>query len=193
MTFDEWFPTTILCDTLSDDTLDGIQSELTKVLPDILRTDMSNPWKDNVLTNYKVGKSNNIIDEYNLRSFKTKIVDNVNQMLDYYEAQETGFIITGAWVNVYPPGAFQFEHEHPGSDISGVYYYQSNGNDGDIVFRNPNPYAFGNNFDKSKNQVVNYTPMTGKMILFPSWMTHRVDLNKSESDRISIAFNIKLV
>ena len=33
--------------------------------------------------------------------------------------------------------------------------------------------------------------MEGGMILFPSHLAHRVNENKSDEDRISIAFNIK--
>jgi hypothetical protein len=32
-------------------------------------------------------------------------------------------------------------------------------------------------------------PVTGDLLIFPSWLLHRVNLSRSEEDRISIAFN----
>jgi ectoine hydroxylase-related dioxygenase (phytanoyl-CoA dioxygenase family) len=49
------------------------------------------------------------------------------------------------------------------------------------------------NFKKENNAYLSYyfDPMEGGMILFPSHLAHRVNENKSDEDRISIAFNIK--
>lgn len=33
-------------------------------------------------------------------------------------------------------------------------------------------------------------PEAGRMYVFPGWMEHGVEVNESESDRVSIAFNV---
>jgi uncharacterized protein (TIGR02466 family) len=32
-------------------------------------------------------------------------------------------------------------------------------------------------------------PVTGDLLIFPSWLLHRVNMSRSEEERISIAFN----
>ena len=32
-------------------------------------------------------------------------------------------------------------------------------------------------------------PVTGDLLIFPSWLLHRVNMSQSDEDRISIAFN----
>ena len=191
MIFDNWFPLVILRDDISGESFQKIQLEIKNALPEILNLDLSNPWKDTVQTSFKFD-NNNIIESFNFECLKSKIIDNVNHMLDEYDSLAYGFKLTESWINISKHGNFQFEHDHPECDISGVYYYQADTNSGNIVFRNPNPYAFGKNFNKTKTQTVSYEPIAGRMILFPSWLTHRVDINNANTDRVSFTFNIKL-
>jgi len=75
--------------------------------------------------------------------------------------------------------------------ISGTYYYQTSGDDGDIVFRTPNPFVelelfpLGGTVDK----LYNIKPKVGKIVLFPGWLSHKVESNITDNDRISISFN----
>jgi uncharacterized protein (TIGR02466 family) len=45
-----------------------------------------------------------------------------------------------------------------------------------------------------KNYVshLSFNPSAGKMIIFPSHLYHYVESNKSDEDRISIAFNLNI-
>ena len=91
---------------------------------------------------------------------------------------------------------FQFEHDHTGpfsnNVLSGIYYYKTNGSDGDLVFMSPNPFQLSgiSSFGDSE---VRFKPEEGKLLLFPPWLRHRVEINKTEHIRISIAFNLKLL
>ena len=38
-----------------------------------------------------------------------------------------------------------------------------------------------------------FTPIEGRILLFPSSLEHEVEENKSDEDRISYSFNIKLI
>jgi len=41
------------------------------------------------------------------------------------------------------------------------------------------------------NAVQAHLPIRGgRFLLFPSWVVHSVDINRSDSERISIAFNV---
>ena len=98
--------------------------------------------------------------------------------------------IKQSWCNISNRDAFQHFHVHGDMDLSGVYYHQTNGNDGDIVFRNP---SLVNRFHKLTYNIdnsVNYKPEVGKILLFPSFLEHAVFHNNSDDKRISISFNV---
>ena len=108
--------------------------------------------------------------------------------------------IDNLWININPPGSYNIAHRHPLSLISGVFYLSVPKGSGGIVFTNPI-----DKFDMffGKNVVDNYTPyntvdyeynpIANELILFPSFLTHRVMTNNSDSDRISLAFNCSVI
>tara|TARA_R110002074_G_C12242245_1_gene639382 strand:+ start:60 stop:701 length:642 start_codon:yes stop_codon:yes gene_type:complete len=106
------------------------------------------------------------------------------------------FYITQSWLNVTPPGGFHHVHCHQNSILSGVFYV-STVEDDKIIFEDPNSKvkAASTWFQEVEfniwNSTVWYIPVSNnKLILFPSWLSHRVDSNeKATTDRISISFN----
>ena len=104
--------------------------------------------------------------------------------------------IDNLWININPPGSYNIEHRHPLSLISGVFYLSVPKDSGGLVFTNPI-----DKFDMffGKNVVDNYTPynsachefkpVNNELVLFPSFLSHRVMTNKSDENRISLAFN----
>ena len=86
------------------------------------------------------------------------------------------------WFNIARPGESTGWHDHKDrSVLSGVYYLKVPDNAGDILFRKR---------DKDKIVEWNIRSETGKLILFHSNIEHSVTINKSNHDRISIAFNL---
>ena len=106
------------------------------------------------------------------------------------------------WVNVNPKGDSNEKHIHCGhykSDChwSGIYYIKTHANCGDIRFHNPIPASLlvdHSSFlkDSSNLDSISLNPSEGTLLIFPSWVMHSVDKNKSEYDRISISFDIEL-
>ena len=92
---------------------------------------------------------------------------------------------TEAWGNINPPNTQIKEHLHIGSDYSGILYLKTNKDCGNITFRDPRIHY------EMLYQTPNFEVQaeTGNIIIFPSWMRHEVDLNKSNDDRVGIAFN----
>ena len=109
--------------------------------------------------------------------------------------EEFDFYITQSWLNITKPGEFHHDHSHSNSIISGVFYIATEEDDR-IIFSDPNtklrelikiePKAF-NPFNSSSW----FTPsVTNQLILFPSWIDHRVVPNETATtDRISLSFN----
>jgi len=95
------------------------------------------------------------------------------------------------WFSLFKKGNYAHIHNHGLADISGVYYYKTNGKDGKIFFESPNPH-----FDTSrcyfwKGYRREYDPEEGHILLFPSWLRHGVETNQTDDVRISLSFNIK--
>ena len=93
-----------------------------------------------------------------------------------------------AWANVNEPGSINREHTHTGAFVSAVVYFQAEGT-GSLQFMPYNftykmtlpqwPY-FGTSY---------YDPVDGNIILFPSYLLHKVERNLSNTQRINISFN----
>ena len=96
--------------------------------------------------------------------------------------KEMGLPMDEFWFNIARPGESTGWHDHKDrSVLSGVYYLKVPDNAGDILFRK-----------RDKNETVEWKirSETGKLILFHSNIEHAVTINKSNHDRISVAFNL---
>ncbi|HZR37062.1 MAG TPA: TIGR02466 family protein [Nevskia sp.] len=91
-------------------------------------------------------------------------------------------------------GASNTAHNHPNCLLSGSYYLDTPPGCGDILFRDPRevayvyqpPYADG----RSRTPDTAIKPDPALLLLFPPWLLHWVEPNDSDSDRISVAFNV---
>jgi uncharacterized protein (TIGR02466 family) len=100
--------------------------------------------------------------------------------------------ITQSWVNYTKPGEYHHKHAHPNSFISGVFYIQSDAEKDKIYFYKDGyqqikvPAADWNEWNSESWW---FEAVTGKLILFPSSLTHMVETVQSEQTRISLSFN----
>jgi len=100
------------------------------------------------------------------------------------------------WANINPPGGMNQPHIHPNSLFSGVYYVKSNPQAGRLKIYDPRPGAQINmptrkpgNPGKDLWRDANIEPIPGRIIMFPAWLWHSVEPNKSDNTRISVSFN----
>ena len=110
-------------------------------------------------------------------------------------------VLSNMWINMGLYKDANKTHNHPGADISGVYYVKTPDDCGNIVFEHPaldvlNYYS--PETSKEFNEYNEYNSPTwwkpaveNHLYLFPGWLKHYVEpnLNKTE-ERISISFNI---
>ena len=170
-----------------------VQDEIKKIFPKILENDKFENqlgWNDGVQTNIK--DRFNTIEHYNLSclfGYIEKHIKNYLSLVNFRNHKD--IFMAHSWANITEIGQGQSSHQHEDSVISGSYYYQTTGEDGDFVFENPNPYTslelfpFSNSIDN----YVNVKPSIGKIILFPGWLKHKVNINQTNSTRISFSFN----
>ena len=100
------------------------------------------------------------------------------------------------WANINPPGGYNNGHIHPNSLFSGAYYVKSQPNSGRLQVMDPRPGVQQVMPTRKKGKLPKelwreayYDPVPGRLIMFPSWMWHKVEPNKSNDIRISVSFN----
>jgi len=143
-------------------------------------------------TNVKGWQSDSIIDNQNFKPFLETLFHGVSSYLKF------DFEVTNAWLNINSPGSYNISHIHPNSTLSGVFWMQTPDNCGNIVFENSNRFCSSplmKYYDDNLNNIYNhhdtfyFIPKSGLMILFPSDLSHHVEENQSDIDRISLSFN----
>ncbi len=114
-----------------------------------------------------------------------------------WEKEKQTAKINNMWAIINTGGAANHRHQHGNSTISGAYYVRAPLKSGDIVFYDPRPapvYSYPN--VESPNllnaQVNGISPKEGSLVLFPSYLDHSVNENKSNQERIVISFNIRI-
>ena len=112
---------------------------------------------------------------------------------EHYESEP---FLGNMWANINPPGGMNRAHQHPNSLWSGVYYIKAPKNCGHLKIDDPRASAAmcrpRQKEGKKPSRLyreTHYEPIDGRCIMFPSWLMHCVDPNKSNDIRISVSFN----
>ena len=114
--------------------------------------------------------------------------------------KEVNFVID-AWANINGPNCYNIKHDHPTSNLSGVLWIKCPKECGNIVFESPVSYQTHAEVESYTEEFLNsinyyhsfyFTPTEGTILVFPSHLNHLVKDNKSNDDRISVSFNIRL-
>ena len=196
MPTEHWFPIPIYYNHIEN--LDEVQQEL---LSHVEKVNFHKVKHDNWDKNsakfsdgYNEGK--NLLNDIKPTLFLNELQKN---LLEFYRNIHNGndiynidFVITESWFTRTQKNEYHPQHLHSFSDISGVYYIKTNGNDGNIAFHTPSSILVNSKFFSQKAQNVEYKPQVGKLILWPSLIEHHVISNQTDDDRISLSFNISL-
>ena len=123
----------------------------------------------------------------------------LNKFAEYVKVYEFNFpvyaLVTKLFVNINPAGASNYMHHHLGSDWSGAFYLQSDPDpvkSGNLHVLNPNRNSFltTNYSTDSRYHSLAFSPVVNSGLFFASHLVHYVDLNRSNTDRISVAYHI---
>ena len=154
-----------------------------------------------VVSNGGGWQSNNIdLATPELQELFRIITDKLNELHRYFNLKSSmRQVIEDAWVNINKKGDFNYTHAHPGMFFSCVYYVKGGPNKGNIEFTNPIPahaYTIQNYMTDEHNaftgNALAIPPITGELVIFPSWLEHLVRQSQSDEDRISIAINSRI-
>ncbi len=118
----------------------------------------------------------------------------IKLVLEFLEVVYERARITGCWANINAMHTSHREHVHPNNFLSGVYYVQADAGADNFNIDDPRPQRH-----MIKPRVIQSTPFNaahfklgvkpGDMLVFPAWLPHSVDFNRSQRVRISVSFN----
>ena len=140
--------------------------------------------------------------DYPVKGIQFRDITTLLQNADHFTQ-----VIDEMWANINEKHDYNEWHVHPYSNLSGAYYVKHDGSkkNGDILFKHPDPfYAKGYGmlhwppqsveaYNEVSAPIVEVTPKTNLLLLFPSWLEHEVNNNLKNDTRISFSFNTTLL
>lgn len=173
-TIENWFSTPVYYHRADAETVKKIDEEYRAREKDIVEALTPYTWGDNIKTTFK---DKNLIEQYGLKTLEELVLHCTKEFVS-----REGGRLHQSWVNYSDKYSFQGVHHHFLGGVSGVYYIQTNQEDGVFLLHHLIPLI--------SDTPISYTPEVGKIILFPGWAPHSVEVNRTDSTRISISFNL---
>lgn len=195
MNYDLYFPTPIWWEQTQINTSDMVQLCYTMYSNDTVGRKLSNEggWQSK---DFRPG----VYAE--MKPLEDMILEQANRSIrDYgYNASTCFAVIENFWFNINKKGNGNATHIHDNSFLSGSMYLKAYPGQGKITFYR----SFAQDYIVSSQAVIeqytpisasaiSYEPNTGKLIMFPGYLPHGVGFNPTDDDRISVAFNVKLI
>ena len=187
------FPLPIFLDEAEGSEYTDIQKEL---------TDTKHTLKFNDSGSYMILNENSFDSNFLIESgchhsikFINKTVDKfVTSLYGEYDKDIFKWAILESWMTKTIKGRCAREHSHGRYDISGVYYLDTNGNDGNLIFTNTNHNLESNMLLHKliRNGDVAMPLKNGNIFLWPGQLRHKTLINETDHERISISFNITI-
>ena len=102
--------------------------------------------------------------------------------------------LQSSWFSINRKYTYHEEHNHLPDVWSGVYYIQSDQDHPGLTLVNPNmksnwPRVGVKSLTDANSPVVTCQALTGSLIIFPSHLSHKVDQQLVDKERIMVAFN----
>ena len=141
-------------------------------------------------------KSANLHKQKEFKFFADLIILTSKRIIDQLDYKVEDITITDMWANVLTDTEHHPMHTHSNNFLSGTYYLQSD-QKASIVFHDPRPAADvivprKKETTLNNSSLLSYASKQNRAVIFPSWLPHWVQQNKSKTKRISIAWNIQI-
>ena len=141
-------------------------------------------------------KSANLHKQKEFKFFADLIILTSKRIIEQLDYKVEDIIITDMWANVLKDTENHPMHTDSNNFLSGTYYLQSD-QKASIVFHDPRPAADvivprKKETTLNNSSLLSYASKQNRAVIFPSWLPHWVQQNKSKTKRISIAWNIQI-
>ena len=110
--------------------------------------------------------------------------------------------IAGMWLNINSNDNFNFPHPHAGAEFAGVCWIQANPHSGKLVLNAPTQFSQWDEWRIYSESAKRFfradhgyevEPLEGLVVIFPACLYHLVLPNRSDTDRISVSFNLEII
>ena len=146
--------------------------------------------------------SKEVFTEESFEPFKDNLIPCITELTNEFRVGQRMDLVQ-MWLNVNGPFSYNVSHRHPGCELAGVLWIKQTPESGRFVFDNMDTgyrdamllNATDRDYLEEKKMPPEYVPeyTDGTMIIFPAGVSHRVEINETEEDRISLSFNIKII
>ena len=146
--------------------------------------------------------SKEVFTDEGFAPFKDKLIPCVTELINQFRVSRQMDLVQ-MWLNINGPNSYNLLHRHPGCDLTGILWIKQTPEQGQFVFDNIDLGSrdaillstTDREYLEEKKMLSEYVPQytDGTMIIFPASLTHRVDINETTEDRISLSFNIKIM
>ena len=141
-------------------------------------------------------KSANLHKQKEFKFFADLIILTSKRIIEQLDYKVEDITITDMCANVLKDTEHHPMHTHSNNFLSGTYYLQSD-QKASIVFHDPRPAADvivprKKETTLNNSSLLSYASKQNRAVIFPSWLPHWVQQNKSKTKRISIAWNIQI-
>jgi len=173
-----------------------VNNEIYKYIKKLQQNDTSGIIKSNIKGWHSKDFNLKENEPQNFINFISPSIEQVMTDMNWEKEKQT-IKISNMWAIINKGGSTNLRHQHGNSTISGAYYVRAPENCGEIVFYDPRPapiYSYPKAISSNllNAQVNGISPKEGALVLFPSYVDHSVNENKSNEERIVISFNIKI-
>ena len=134
----------------------------------------------------------NILEKKEFKTLKQRIMKEFNIFKNDVMKYKNDFKITTSWLTLSKKNQYSKLHKHTNCMFSGILYLNTNEKDGNLYFENVNNRSFfivPEEYNFYNTYSFNVIPKIGRIVFFPSELYHKIELNKTNSKRISLAFN----
>ena len=105
---------------------------------------------------------------------------------------------TSMWAIINKKGNFNIEHTHSNNYLSAAYYVKAPENCGNFKASNPNiisrnVYPKSDKSTELNSNSASINVVEGDLLIFPAYLPHSVEENKSAEDRVIISFNLDIL
>ena len=177
------FPTPVIKFNIGRDFLKEELNFVNKCETDSHRNFGNKSSNDSYILKNSELKDINIFCTNALQTFFNKIYNPISNVEIY---------ITQSWLNWTYNNEYHHTHSHPNSLISGVLYINAEKEYDNITFGIQNHKTidmFTKEYNDYNTNEIDFKVGTGELLLFPSSLQHRVSTKKTDTQRISLAFN----
>ena len=114
-----------------------------------------------------------------------------------WKIKDKNIRISEMWAIINKKENFNVVHTHPNCYLSSAYYVKASKNCGAFIAENPNVakrYSYPEIANKNQfnAETAGIEIQEGDLLLFPSYLPHKVSKNESDDDRIVISFNVDI-